>query len=57
MRLLAIASLGTLAVPETQPFLIELTRGGHAEIAAAARAALEAVHKAGKSRAAPALHR
>jgi HEAT repeat protein len=40
VRLLAIASLGTLGVPEVLPFLIERTQEGDADIAAAARAAI-----------------
>ena len=50
VRLLALESLGTLAVAETLPFLIGLVQDDDAEIAAAARAAIRRVHE----RAAPA---
>lgn len=43
-RLLAIKSLGTLGVPEALPFLIEWSNEADAEIAAAAQAAITAIH-------------
>jgi len=44
VRLAAIDALGTLAVPETLPFLIELMKDADAELAAHATAALEKIH-------------
>ncbi len=49
IRVAAIASLGTLGVPETLPFLIELMEDGDAEVAAAASAAVQRINEgAGK---------
>lgn len=44
IRLAAIASLGTLKVPETLPVLIQLMQDADAEIAAAARAAVAKIN-------------
>jgi hypothetical protein len=44
-RLAAIASLGTLAVAETTPFLIQLLQDQDADVAAAAAAALEKINR------------
>lgn len=44
IRLAAIASLGTLKVPETLPVLIQLMQDADAEIAAAARAAIAKIN-------------
>lgn len=43
-RLLAIKSLGVLGVPEALPFLIEWSQEGDGDIAAAATAAITAIH-------------
>lgn len=43
-RLLAIASLGLLGVPEALPFLIEWTSDGDAEVAQKAREAIQQIH-------------
>lgn len=50
IRLLALESLGTLAVAETLPFLIRTIQAADPKVAAAARAAIRRVHE----RAAPA---
>ncbi len=47
IRLAAIESLGTLGVAETLPFLLELMSDTDAEIATAARAALQKINAAG----------
>ncbi len=44
VRLVAIASLGTLKVPETLPVLIQWMQDGDAEIAAAAKAAVAKIN-------------
>ncbi len=43
-RVLAIRSLGVLAAPETQPFLIEWTKDADPDVAAAAREAVGRIH-------------
>jgi HEAT repeat protein len=50
VRLLAIASLGTLGVPEVLPFLIERAQEADADIAAAARAAIARIQTQGGER-------
>ncbi|MBK8980592.1 MAG: HEAT repeat domain-containing protein [Planctomycetes bacterium] len=47
-RVLAIRSLGVLAAPETLPFLIEWTKDADAEVATAARAAIQRIHTTGR---------
>jgi HEAT repeat protein len=48
IRLAAIASLGTLGVPETLPMLVELMSDGDRDIAAAAKSAVDRMNAAGK---------
>lgn len=48
VRLAAIASLGTLKVPETLPVLVDLLRDADAEVRAAAEAALAKINAGGR---------
>ncbi len=48
-RVLAIQSLGTLAAPETLPFLIEWAAQGPPEVVSAAKSAIERINSAGGS--------
>jgi HEAT repeat protein len=48
VRLAALASLGTLAVPETLPLLVQLLKDPDGEVSSAARAAIDKVNSAPK---------